>query len=991
MIAAIVLAFAIDAEAAAKSFVAALSADSVPAFRALAAEDDMGAQEWFSVREVIERNRCPVIHSYRVRDVQDNVIFVDIDATATSENAFRVERRLPDRWMLTMDGDKLRHAVTLEHLGARLFLASETNEERQRILDEYSLDEGKDLAPYLFDFSTDDVIEARAVSVDAAVEACAAVVEDLEFVLARQQTRNDVAGETAVMRNISICMRLAGKVEESIAWAEAALRVASEANDCDAITGAQALLGEALRIKGNTEAGLALIHAAAMAVDTVDDPRRSIRAAHNYAIFMGRRNDYREAFRMAEFSLQKTLEYGWRWGEGGGWQALGNLYSGFGEPRAAAPHYRRAIATLLEAGNGSWAGSAMANLADHLFEEKRTDEALALIRQAQLLASTYDSYSAGILGIHIAFLIELNRLDEADCVLIEGRARLTESNAGYTNAEAVGLHVAEAELRRRQGRLPEAMYLADMMYATAPENMSSYLTLARALRAMQRGDEARRTLEETVAYAESLRSSMTGDALRRSAYFSQHVHAYYELADLLVEQKHPEEALAIAELVRARAVTDALRMGRSDVRASVTTEERATEDALEQKLRAANQAYLAARMRGGDLARAEQALNHARFEVDRFQTQLGLRHGERLPDTPRTDVDLASVLTSPDIAVVSYAVGAEATLAFAATRDAKGHITVDAIRIPITKEELTARVEKVVASIANRRLDYAKGARAMYDLLVARIARRIGGRSTLCIVPDGVLWELPFHALLDATGEPMIAQHAMFYAPSLTMLRNARSATSPRAASLLAFGNPAFDPRVTPDNAALRGIDLGPLPDTSYEVRQIAQLYPKHVVYTGAAAAEKRFKDEAPHHRVLHLATHGVLQDQWPLFSAVLLAPTDGEDGVVEAREILELQLDADLAVLSACDTARGRIGAGEGIIGMSWALMMAGCRSTVVSQWKAVSASTAELMIAFHRELAQGRSKAAAMRRAQLALRRNEAWRHPFYWAPFIVMGGGQ
>lgn len=989
MIGALVLALAIDADSAARSFVAALSADSVPAFRTLAAKDDMGAQEWFSVREVIERNRCPVVHSYRVRDVRDHVIFVDVDATATSENAFRVTRQLPERWVLTMEGDKLRHAVTLEHLAARRFLAAATDDERQRILDESSVDDGADLARYIFELAADEVIAATAVGADAAVTASDTVTAALLFLAERQQRRNDPSMESAVLRNISIVRRIAGRPDEALEWAEAGLLLAMESNDCTAIAGAQSVLGEVLRASGRTEAGLALIHEAAMAVDTIDDPRRSIRAAHNYAIFAGRRRDYREAIRMAEFALARTLEYGWRWGEGGVWQALANLYTGVGDHHVAVPYYRRSLATLLEAGNRSWAAYTLGNLSSRLAAEKRFDEALALIAEARTYAESFPAYRAGILGTHAGILLSLNRLDEADCLFDEARTVLSDMTGGPGNDEAYNLHVALAELHRRQGRLAEALYVSDLTHAMKPGAVKGHLLIARTLRAMGKDDEARRTLAEAVAIVEAARSDFTGDALRRASYFGQQVDVYYELADLLVEAERPREALAVAELVRARAVTDALRMGRSDLRGAVTAAERATENALEQKLRAANQAYLAARMRGGDVARAEDALNQARAEVDRFQTELGLRHGERLPDVAHPQVDLASMLTSPDVAVVSYAVGPEATLAFAATRDAKGTITVDAVRIPIRKEELIARVENVVASIANRRLDYAKGARAMYDLLVARVAHHVGARSTLCIVPDGVLWELPFHALLDAAGEPMIARHAMFYAPSLTMLRDARRPVEPRAASLLAFGNPEFDPRVTRERATLRGVDLGPLPDTSYEVRQIARLYARHAVYTGAAAAEKRFKEEAPRHRVLHLATHGVLQDQWPLFSAVLLAPTDGEDGVVEAREILELELDADLAVLSACDTARGRIGAGEGIIGMSWALMMAGCRSTVVSQWKAASASTAELMVAFHRELAGGRSKAAAMRRAQLALRKNHAWRHPFYWAPFVVMSG--
>jgi CHAT domain-containing protein len=92
--------------------------------------------------------------------------------------------------------------------------------------------------------------------------------------------------------------------------------------------------------------------------------------------------------------------------------------------------------------------------------------------------------------------------------------------------------------------------------------------------------------------------------------------------------------------------------------------------------------------------------------------------------------------------------------------------------------------------------------------------------------------------------------------------------------------------------------------------------------------------------------------------------------------------------VLSACETGRGRVGRGEGLIGLSWAFFVAGCPTTVVSQWSVDSESTSRLMLGFHRALARGRSRAEASRDAALALKRDRRWAHPFHWAPFIVVG---
>src|SRR5262249_5469562 len=145
---------------------------------------------------------------------------------------------------------------------------------------------------------------------------------------------------------------------------------------------------------------------------------------------------------------------------------------------------------------------------------------------------------------------------------------------------------------------------------------------------------------------------------------------------------------------------------------------------------------------------------------------------------------------------------------------------------------------------------------------------------------------------------------------------------------------------------------------------------------------------------VIHLATHGVLNDNNPLRSHLVLATDeDKEDGILEASEIMRLNLNADLVVLSACETACGRIGAGEGVVGISWAFFFAGCRSTVVSQWRVNSDSTAQLMSKFYRNIMGTTSqikkdKSQALRQASLEILRDPRYGHPFYWASFVLVG---
>jgi CHAT domain-containing protein len=172
-------------------------------------------------------------------------------------------------------------------------------------------------------------------------------------------------------------------------------------------------------------------------------------------------------------------------------------------------------------------------------------------------------------------------------------------------------------------------------------------------------------------------------------------------------------------------------------------------------------------------------------------------------------------------------------------------------------------------------------------------------------------------------------------------------------------------------------------------------------VYFGAAAQEGRAKSDAGQCQVLHFATHGILDNSSPMYSRIVLSQAEGntaEDGLLEAWELMNLDLKADLVVLSACQTARGRAASGEGMIGLTWALFVAGCPTTVASQWSVKSDSTKELMIEFHRQLQSAIrnpqskiTKAEALRQAMVKMvRRQDNYKYPHFWAGFVLAGDG-
>jgi CHAT domain-containing protein len=325
----------------------------------------------------------------------------------------------------------------------------------------------------------------------------------------------------------------------------------------------------------------------------------------------------------------------------------------------------------------------------------------------------------------------------------------------------------------------------------------------------------------------------------------------------------------------------------------------------------------------------------------------------------------------------------------------------------VSQRELADQVEKLRERLANRRVAFYEISNQLYQLLVAPAQAELQDKTKVVIVPDGALWELPFQALQQAPNRYLIEKFAISYAPSITVLRemtklhrdpNKNLQTS---RTLAAFGNPAIRIEAA-ERASSVFMDerLAPLPEAERQVKSLGRLYgaKQSRVYVGVDARENVAKAEAVRCRILHLATHGILNNVNPMYSHLVLAQSEAvgaEDGLLEAWEVMKLNISADLVVLSACDTARGRIGAGEGVIGLAWAFFVAGCPTTTVSQWKVASSSTTELMIEFHRNLKprienrrSSLGKAEALRAAALKLMRSQRYRHPFYWAAFVLVG---
>jgi CHAT domain-containing protein len=318
---------------------------------------------------------------------------------------------------------------------------------------------------------------------------------------------------------------------------------------------------------------------------------------------------------------------------------------------------------------------------------------------------------------------------------------------------------------------------------------------------------------------------------------------------------------------------------------------------------------------------------------------------------------------------------------------------VTAERLAVSWRDMAGIVATLHTRLAERDPQYREPARRLFRLLLGRVESDVVRCRRLVIVPDGLLWEVPFQALLSSGNRYLTEYAAISYAPSLTVLWEMRRVAAERLVS--------NDTRRPFAAVAAGALGEEPLADTERQARLAALVYGagRGTLYLGRDATERRIRQEGAAFRVLHVASHGVLNNERPLDSFVALSRTPGDpadDGRLHARELMTLDLRADLVVLSACETARGRVGAGEGVIGMTWALLVAGATSTVVSQWKVDADAASKVLLVLHRGLESAASSGAplpaarALRHASLVLLRERMYRHPFYWAAFVVVGDG-
>jgi len=374
--------------------------------------------------------------------------------------------------------------------------------------------------------------------------------------------------------------------------------------------------------------------------------------------------------------------------------------------------------------------------------------------------------------------------------------------------------------------------------------------------------------------------------------------------------------------------------------------------------------------------------------------------------------EIQEKLLDEDTAILEYYLADWGSLAIIVTKN--DFQIIDLLPRKSIEDSVTGYA-KLISNPPIKNLSGEDTARRIYREIFKPVEDRFPpGLKNLIIVPDGLLYCLPFEALMrdnDNQAEYLVERYNIVYAPSisaLNILMGRKNQFEKEDKDILAIGYPQYElffkekknqknidlKRISTNMLLQNNLQISSLPYTKKEIRTITSLFPqeKRDIYLGEKASEGAVKNSPlDKYKIIHFACHGYLDEGFPFRSALILTPEPerGEDGFLQAHEISELKLRARLVVLSACQSARGPLEKAEGILSLNRVFFTCGARAVISSLWKVNDRASSDLMGYFYRQLKQGTSIAAALRTAKRKMLTSR-FKHPFYWAGNVLSGDG-
>ncbi|MBD2580234.1 CHAT domain-containing protein [Oscillatoria sp. FACHB-1406] len=742
------------------------------------------------------------------------------------------------------------------------------------------------------------------------------------------------------------------------------------------------------------------------------------------------RGEYQKAFETNEEALKLWQAVQYKTGEAATLNNIALIYGDLGDFNTALDYHQRALKLIENAGNSLNVAATLNNIGRSYSDSGKTTEALATYNRALSLwqeGKNVKGQASTLNNIGYLYASAKNWAKAREYyqqafplwqqLQDKGGEASTLTNIGYVEANAGNRDRALEAYNR-------AIPLRQASGDRAKEALTRY-RLAALRRDLGNFTEAKGEIEAAIAIIEDLRTNISRSDLRASFFASK--QDYYELyIDLLMQQHKRDKsagydklALQTSERARARTLLDVLQEARADIRQGVDPKLRDRERQLQQQLSAAEEQRFKLANAGAPQEQIDTLSRELETLIERYrnlQAEIRTRSPRYAALTQPEPLGLEPIqqqVLDDRTVLLEYYLGAERSYLWMVTRDGLASYELPG------RAEIEKAAKTYLSLLKNpaqrRRTEQVEEARsALSQVLLSPVREQLKGERLL-IVGDGILQYLPFASLSVNGNTPLIADFEVITLPSastLAILRGEQAGRKSGTRALAIFADPVFAPedermpksaafsQVLPmelqESVRASGILLSRLPFTKQEADNILAFVPSDLATEAIGFSANRnlaISDNLSQYRIIHFATHGLANSKNPELSGLVLSLFNNkgapQNGFLRMHELFNLNLPADLVVLSACQTGLGEQIRGEGIIGLTRGFMYAGAARVVASLWNVDDRGTSELMTRFYRHMLQeDQTPAAALRAAQLEMSKTEEWRSPFYWAGFTLQG---
>jgi len=789
-------------------------------------------------------------------------------------------------------------------------------------------------------------------------------------------------------------------------------------------------IGGALYDQGNFAEALIEHQKALEIFRRIDSPymeAAALNAAGNAYLALGQLQEALDAYKQAL-----------RWArEGKNLNAESRALFGMGDTLTTQGKLEIALDSLQDAlkledslGSPDSRANVLRRIANVLQRMERLDESRQHLEQALAIQESIGDLQGEAVTLNSLGTVLLRQRDPESARSRYQRALEIFRQLGSLDNQAISLlnmgryYYAVGDARRAFQAHEEAAALFQKIGDPANE-ASTLFGGARALHDLADYSGARERLEKVLGRIELLREASASTDLRTS-YFATKQHYFDLYVDVLMHLHEQDktagwdgQALRIHERRRARGLLDLLADARTEVRRGADPSLIERERQLLEQASALEITLSSARAEESKAALDKQQ-RAILVELDEIQTRIrsSSPRFRELTAAPLEVAEIQKHVLDRGSMMLVYSLGEERSFLWLLTDEGKIESHVLPARSWI--EDMARRVYSAWSKRGgSRRGGIERWESRLSETLLSPVAARLGSKRLL-VVSDGALQYLPFGALpdpaMESEGHRLLWKHEVVHLPSASVVASLRREFGDRMSPSGQIGVIA-DPVFTPSDERLGGSgatgsnlsgdlersarDLGisgfeRLPFTETEAEVIRGLVREDGRFEALGFEANRStvtSGELKRYRVLHFATHGVLNEKHPELSGLVLSLIDREgrrqDGFLRSYEICGLDLRAELAVLSACQTGLGEDVRGEGLVGLTRSFMYAGVPQMVVSLWNVNDRSTAELMRRFYRGMyAHNLAPAAALRCAQLSMIKDQKWGDPYYWSPFVFQG---